>query len=104
MSESPQKSSDQITSAFDAVFKPITPAEQNRVSAKQRLAPYRTQVQALRKRGYSWKQIAAGMKDPKIGEKTSPLTLKQLFGTKREKAQKRAQRAARVLPPATAGT
>ena len=74
---------DQIASAFSAVFKdiaPIVPAKP--VTQEDRLAPYRKEVLKQRRRGLNWKQIAAGMADPRIGEVTSAATLKRVFGTR----------------------
>ncbi|MGN6589632.1 MAG: hypothetical protein ACTHKE_05010, partial [Sphingomicrobium sp.] len=80
-------SADQIHAAFNAVFKEITPTKEAKVSAAQRLEPFRGDVVRLRKQGYSWKQIANGMHDPRIGIKTAGSTLKLLFGTRQEKEE-----------------
>lgn len=107
-------SAEQIHAAFSAVFKEITPTREAKVSAAERLEPFRGDVVRLRKQGYSWKQIANGMHDPRIGIKTAGSTLKLLFGTRQEKEElkKHVKQVARMramlgtiqLPPAPASS
>jgi hypothetical protein len=91
------KTSDQIAAGFTAVFNEMNPAEAvQRVTQEQRLKPYRTQVLKERRRGFTWKQIAAGMRDPRIGETVSAKVLKAMFGgekTAPKPAVKRAPKA-----------
>jgi hypothetical protein len=73
-----KKSRGEIAGEFNAVFNELKPDET--VTQEQRLAQYREQVLKQRKRGFSWKLIATGMRDPRIGEKASAKVLKELFG------------------------
>lgn len=76
------KSSDEIMTAFTAVFKERKPRSVKTRTQADRLAPYRKAVMQQRRRGFEWDEIAAGMADPRIGEKVSPKTLKEVFDPK----------------------
>jgi hypothetical protein len=90
------KTSDQIDAAFDAVFKDIQPVRNaTRPTLDQRLEPFRKAVMKQRRRGLSWKQIAAAMSDPRIGEKFSAKSLWTVFG-------KQPKRSAPAAPAAAA--
>lgn len=77
------KTEAELAAAFTAVFKNVKP-KPARVTRELRLAPYRKQVLKLRSRGLDWQTIAAGMADPRIGEKVSGRLLKRLFGPRRK--------------------
>src|SRR5690348_16106528 len=71
----------ELTGAFEAVFKDIHPvAAAKPVTQADRLEPYRKLIMKQRRRGLNWKQIAAGMGDPRIGEKVGDKLLRKLFG------------------------
>ena len=71
------KTPEQISAAFAAAVKDY---EAKRPSQATRLEPYRTEVMKLRRRGYTWKQVAQIMSDPQIGEKASVKLLVKVFG------------------------
>ena len=78
------KSSDEIATAFAAVFTKIQPLPGAKgVTQADRLEPYRKEIMKQRKRGLSWKQIAEGMSDPMIGERVSQRILKAVFEPKK---------------------
>jgi hypothetical protein len=75
------KTSAQIAAAFADVFKDVkSDAQPKPATQKDRLAPYAKQIMKLRRRGLSWKQIAAGMADPRIGEKVNERILRKVLG------------------------
>lgn len=71
------KTPEQIGAAFAAAVKDY---EAKRPSQATRLEPYRTEIMKLRRRGYTWKQVAQIMGDPQIGEKVSVKLLVKVFG------------------------
>jgi hypothetical protein len=77
------KTPEQIDLVFDEVFKNVAPILKAKpITAADRLAPYRKAIVKQRRRGLTWKQIAAGMSDPRIGEKVSESLLKKIFAPK----------------------
>lgn len=70
----------QLAAEFATVFKDIRPvAAPKPVTQAERLAPYRPHILKQRKRGLTWKQIADGMGDPRIGVKVSERVLRLYF-------------------------
>lgn len=76
------KTREQIAADFAAAFKDMQPAHAaERPTQKDRLAPYRKEILRLRRRGLSWNQIAAGMRNPPINERVTAKLLRLEFGT-----------------------
>ena len=93
------KTSDQIEAAFAAVFSAIEPSQARRpVTQADRLAPYRKAIMRQRRRGLTWKQIAAAMADPRINEPVTEKLLRKVFGGQ----GKSAQAPTPTLPPTSA--
>lgn len=80
----------EVGALFETIFKNVKGTEPTAVvTQEQRLEPYRKHVLKLRKRGVSWEAIAAGMGDPRLGEKVSAKLLRRVFdGPKKTPAAK----------------
>lgn len=90
------KTSKEIATDFATVFKQFKPRPADAgPTPEERLAPYRRQILKLRRWGVPWKKIAAGMRDPRIGETVSDKLLRTLFGA--------AEASAGAPTPATSG-
>lgn len=76
------KTPEQISAAFAAAVKSF---EAKRPTQATRLEPYRAEIMKLRRRGYTWKEVARVMSDPQIGEKVSDKLLITVFGGKADK-------------------
>jgi hypothetical protein len=75
------KTPDEILSVFDDLAKDVKPElRAKQLTQADRLAPYRKAIMKHRRRGLSWKQIAAIMANPRLGEKVSEQLLKKVFG------------------------
>lgn len=75
------RTTEEIDAAFADVFKAIQPLPTAKaLTQEDRLAPYRKAVLKQRRRGLSWRQIAQGMTDPRIGEHVSDKLLRRVFG------------------------
>ncbi len=93
----------ELIAAFESGFMGLTPTELPKASLAQRLEPLRECILERRKRGFSWKQIAQVLRQPKIGLIASPVTLRKLFNEKPRSTRRSATRitSLRVLPPET---
>jgi hypothetical protein len=81
------KTSAEIDAVFDAIFQDVAPPRVTKpLTMADRIAPYRKAILKQRRRGLTWGQIAAGMADPRLGEKISASTLKRAFAAPRKGA------------------
>jgi hypothetical protein len=77
------KTKTEIAAEFAQSFKGLIPEEApQKLTPEQRLAPYKTQVLRMRRKGFSWRQIATQMCQAPINEKVTALQLKRVFGGK----------------------
>jgi hypothetical protein len=75
------KTKSEIAAEFAQSFKDLTPEEApKKITEEQRLAPYKTQVLKMRRKGFSWQQIATQMSEAPINEKVRAIQLKRVFG------------------------
>jgi hypothetical protein len=73
----------EISAAFAACSKDVRPITRARPpTAAEWLAPYRTEIMKLRRRGLTWDQISGIMANPQIGEQVSAKLLRRVFAPK----------------------
>ena len=92
------------TAFFDQLFDGIEPAEKKPMSLIAALKPYRAQLIAKRRAGYSFRQIAERLKASRLAIDASPSTLKVVIAgpaaKRRAKMKKLAAKRAAILAAA----
>jgi hypothetical protein len=95
------KTSEQIAAAFTTASKGVKPIpDPKKLTQADRLAPYRKAIMKLRRRGFSWGQIAQVMAHPAIDEKVSVRLLIKVFGDKPAVPRKSKQSVPPTVPSA----